>query len=228
MRAQIHAFLTKPISIILVILISATLTYFTGGLGYFFGMIVALVILWAGRFIWLDFGIGKPQWVKSIFSAIALAISIFILIDIFVQPFIEIYYGSIDLSSFDGLRGNFVNYVVFILFMWVVAGFGEEFLYRGFFMKHFAIVLGNTNKAWFISALVISTLFGIAHLYQGISGVIAAGLVGFCLSLIFYNNRENLILAMLVHGFYDMIGITLIFLNRETLFLDWIQEYIIK
>lgn len=226
MRDQIHAFLTKPITIILVILISAALTYFTGGLGYFFGMIVALIILWAGRFKWMDFGIGKPKWIKSIVRALVLAISIFILIDIFVQPFIEIYYGSIDLSSFDGLRGNFVNYVVFILFMWIVAGFGEEFLYRGFFMKHFAIVLGNTNKAWFISALVISTLFGIAHLYQGMSGVIAAGLVGFCLSLIFYNNRDNLILAMLVHGFYDMIGITLIFLNRETLFVDWIQEYI--
>lgn len=227
MRNKIHAFLTKPISIILVILISATLTYFTGGLGYFFGLFIALIILWAGRFKWLYFGIGKPNWSKSIVRALILAISIFILIDIFVQPFIEIYYGSIDLSSFDGLRGNFVNYVVFILFMWVVAGFGEEFLYRGFFMKQFAIILGNTNRTWFISALVISTLFGIAHLYQGISGVIAAGLAGFCLSLIFYKNRENLILAMLVHGFYDMIGITLIFLSKERIIVDLVQKYVI-
>ena len=94
-------------------------------------------------------------------------------------------------------------------------------------MKQLAKVLGNTNRAWMISAIIISILFGLAHLYQGLSGVITTGLIGFLMSLVFYKNRKNLILAMLVHGFYDMIGITLIFFSKERIIVDWIQANII-
>ncbi|HNX43307.1 MAG TPA: type II CAAX endopeptidase family protein [Bacteroidales bacterium] len=228
MRERIHDFLTKPIVIALVILISAVLTHFTGGLGYFFGMIAALMVLWSGRFKWIEFGISRPRWIKSILVAIALAISIFIIVDILIQPLIELKFGAIDLSSFDGIRGNYINFLVFILFMWVVAGIGEEFLYRGFFMKQFARILGDTNKGWLFSAIAMSILFGMAHLYQGMSGMISTGLVSLCLSLIFYKNRNNLILNMFVHGFYDMIGISLIFINKERIFTDWIQAFLIQ
>jgi len=223
MRDLTYKFLSKTIVVILTILTSAVLTYFTGGLGYFFGIIVALLFLWAGRFKWLDFGIGKPRWMKSILIASGLAITIFIIIDILIQPIIEKNFGIIDLSALDGIRGNVISYIVFLLFMWVVAAFGEEFLYRGFFMKQLARILGDTNIAWFTSAITISILFGMAHLYQGLSGMITTGMIGLCLSLVFYNNRRNLILSMLVHGFYDMIGITLIFLNQERIIVDWIQ-----
>ena len=223
MRAKIYTFLTNRIVIVLIILSSTLLTYFTGGLGYFFGLIMALLVLWGSKFNWLTFGIGKIDLMKTILTAILLAVSIFLVVDLFVQPFIELYLGPIDLSNFDGIRGNVASYLIFILFMWVVAGFGEEFLYRGFFMKQLAKVLGNTDKSWFISAIIISILFGLAHLYQGISGVITTGLIGFLMSLVFYKNRQNLILAMLVHGFYDMIGITLIFLSKERVIIDWIQ-----
>jgi len=219
MRDKIYTFFTNRFVIILTILISSV----PGGPGYFFGLTIAFLVLWGSKFNWLTFGIGKIDWIKTILKAILIAISIFVLVDVFIQPFIEIYLGAIDLSSFDGIRGNVANYLIFVIFMWIVAGFGEEFLYRGFFMKQLAKVLGNTNKAWLISAIIISILFGLAHLYQGLSGVITTGLIGFLMSLVFYNNRKNLILAMLVHGFYDMIGITLIFLNKERTIVDWIQ-----
>jgi len=228
MRERIHNFLTKPVAIALIITISAVLTYFTGGSGYIFGIIAALIVFWSGRFTWIEFGISKPKWRKSILLAIALAISIFVLVDMLIQPLIEFNLGAIDLSSFDGIRGNYINYLVFILFMWVVAAIGEEFLYRGFFMKQFARILGDTDKAWFFSAIAMSVLFGMAHLYQGISGMISTGLVGLCLSLIFWKNRNNLILNMLVHGFYDMIGISLIFINKERIFTDWVQAFLIQ
>jgi len=223
MRSKIHAFFLNPIVIVLIILISTLLTYFTGGIGYIFGILIALIAFWAGQFKWLEFGIGKPKLGVTILRAVSLAIGIFLLVDLVLQPFIEQQFGTIDLSALDGIRGNLVSYIIFILFMWVVAAFGEEFLYRGFFMKRLAGVMGDTDRAWLVSAVVISALFGLAHLYQGLSGVIATGLIGLIFSLIFYRNRKNLVLAMLVHGFYDMIGITLIYLDKDRYFVDMIR-----
>jgi len=54
------------------------------------------------------------------------------------------------------------------------AGLGEEFLYRGFLLAEVA--------AWFHSAVwgvVISSIaFGCAHFYQGLNGMVRAGLLG--------------------------------------------------
>lgn len=222
MKNKIYAFLTRPIIIVFTILISSILSYLTGGPGYIFGIIVALTVFWASKFNWNEFGIGKLNWVKTFIQAVLFAILIFIIMNIIMQPFVEHYWGETNLSQLDGIRGNFVNYLMFIAFMWIIAAFGEEFLYRGFFMKRFAEILGGKDKDWLISAVAISALFGMAHLYQGISGMITTGLIGFFLSIIFYKNRENLTLNILTHGIYDMIGITLIYLDREKIFIDWI------
>jgi CAAX protease family protein len=223
MRTKLHNFIVSPIVVLTAISISAILSYLTGGLGYVFGIVIALIALWASRFAWLEFGISRPEWSNTIFIAILYSLGIYFVMDILIQPFLELIFGPIDLGDLDGIRGNFLNYVIFIVFMWIVAGFGEELLYRGFFMKQLAHILGDSNKAWITAALIISSLFGLVHLYQGISGVITTGVIGFILSLIFYKNRTNLVLVMLTHGFYDVIGITLIHLNKERIIADWIQ-----
>ena len=38
----------------------------------------------------------------------------------------------------------------------------------------------------------------------------------FILSLIFNKNRNNLLLLVLIHGIYDTVGVTLIYLNMDT------------
>ncbi len=226
MRTKIHGFFFNPLVVVLIILISSVLTYFTGGLGYIFGMLMALIAFWAGRFKWSEFGIGRFKVSSTIVRAVLFAIAIFLGIDLVIQPAVEEFFGPIDLSALDGIRGNLVNYIIFIIFMWVVAAFGEEFLYRGFFMKRLAEVMGDTDRAWLLSAILISALFGLAHLYQGLSGIITTGLIGFIFSLIFYRNRRNLVLAMLTHGFYDVIGITLIYLDQDRYFVDLIRTAI--
>jgi membrane protease YdiL (CAAX protease family) len=224
MREKIYSYLTKPIAVVSAILFTATLILINGNIGYFFGLLVALLALWGSKFRWSEFGIDKPPFQKTIVYALLYAVLIFIVVDICIQPFIEFYLGAIDLSSLNVVRGSLINYLFFILIMWVFAAFGEEFIYRGFFMKRIAMMLGNTNKDWLISAFVISVLFGIAHHYQGISGMITTGLTGFCFSLVFYKNRNNLTIAIFTHGFYDMIGMTLIYLNQERVIIDWIQQ----
>ena len=54
----------------------------------------------------------------------------FILVDIILTPILEVTVGAQpDISALDGIRGNFLNYALFILFMWVIAAFGEKFIF---------------------------------------------------------------------------------------------------
>ncbi len=224
MRNKIYTILTKPLVVIITILVSTFLSYFDRNFGYFYGIFIVFLILWGGDFRWSKFGFDKRICKKTILKSIIIAILIFICVDIFIQPFLEIYLGAIDLSSVDDIRNDFINYFILIVVMWIFAAFGEELLFRGYYMKQFAELFGATDKAWFISAIIISIYFGGSHYYQGPAGMIAVGLVGFCFSMVFYKNRDNLILAVLVHGFYDMIGLTLIYLNKERIVVDWIEQ----
>lgn len=217
----------RPLFIILVITTVVILTIFTGGLGYIFGIIIALITFWAKKWDWNYFGLTKPNWINSIISGILYAIGIFVLVDIMIQPIFEHLFGEIDLQAFDEIKGNFISYVIFILFMWIVAGFGEEFLFRGYIVKRLAIIFGNTNKSWFIAVTITAVIFGLAHIYQGPSGVVTTGIIGFIMGMIFFRHRQNLSIAMFTHGFYDMIGITLLYFGEERTITEFIKGLIL-
>ena len=223
-RVKIFKFLTGRIVIISFIIAIALLSFLNGAIGYFTGLFLALITLWASHFKWTEFGISKPDWSKSIVRSIVLAIFLFIIVDILLQPFIELVFGQVNLDDFADLKGNIIHVLIFLLFMWIAGAIGEEFLYRGFLMRRLAIAFGDTNRGWLISAILISVMFGFAHLYQGISGVISTACTGFMFSMIFYKNRNILILSMLTHGFYDMIGLFLIYLGKERFFVEWIHR----
>ncbi len=61
-----------------------------------------------------------------------------------------------------------------VLVLAPTAGFCEEFLYRGFLLIQFTQWFHSVNWAWAASSLA----FGLAHTYQGASGVARAALLG--------------------------------------------------
>jgi len=61
----------------------------------------------------------------------------------------------------------------------VTAGVCEEFVYRGFVMA----ALARTGMAMWIALLLSSVLFGLAHAYQGRSGIIGTTLMGLVFGL---------------------------------------------
>ena len=224
MKNKLYKFLSKPYIVIVVMIIAPILSIADRNFGYFFGLFVALFLLWQSGWNWAKFGFGKKINLRTIFNGLLLAIAIFFVIDICIQPFLEIYFGEIDLSSIDEIRGDFASFFTLFLIMWVFAAFGEEFLFSGYYMKHLAELFGNTDKSWLISAIVLSIYFGISHNYQGTSGMIAVGLASTIFFLTFYKNRTNLTLLVFAHGFYDTIGLTLIYLNEDRIFFDLVSQ----
>lgn len=224
MKGKIFSQLTKPYVVVLVMALAPVFAQADRNFGYFFGLGVALLILWSSGFDWRRFGLGEKLNRRTVFKALLLAVLIFFTIDICIQPFLEIYFGQIDLSSIDEIRGDLASYIVLMIIMWVFAACGEEFLFSGYYMKHLAELFGNSDKAWLASAFVLSIYFGVSHNYQGTAGVIAVGLASTFYFFTFYKNRTNLVLLILMHGFYDSIGLTLIYLNQDKIFFNFVSK----
>ena len=224
MKMKIYNYLNKPWAVVLVMLIAPIFGFIDRNLVFFFGLGVAFLILRGSKFDWARFGIGRKINGKTVLKSLIITLVLFSVFSIVIDPLLQAWLGEFDLSSLEDVRGNLAGYIVLMVVMWVFAAFGEEFLFRGYFMKALAELLGNNNRAWLLSALMTSLYFGISHGYQGLVGGVSAFLWSFSMSLLFIRNRNNLLLLVLVHGLYDSIGITLLFLNKDNVIYEWVQQ----
>ncbi|MEO2064225.1 MAG: CPBP family intramembrane glutamic endopeptidase [Christiangramia sp.] len=224
MKTKLFHLLTKSYMAVLTMLIAPLFGFIDRNFVYFFGLGVAILLLWSSNFNWSKFGMGKKITRKTLIQSIFLTALIFIAFGIFIDPILQHYLGNFDLSSVEDIRGNLLGYSILMIVMWVFAAFGEEFLFRGFYMKSLAELFGNTHKSWLLAAFITSIYFGVSHAYQGLVGVISVFLWSFLISILFCKNRQNLLLLVLVHGFSDTIGLTLIYLNKDHLISEWVTK----
>ena len=224
MKTKLYNFLNKPYAVVLIMLIAPLFGFIDRNLSFFFGLGVAFLILWGSNFDWSRFGIGQKITRKTIIKSLIISIVLFIVFSFIIDPLLIKWFGDFDLSSINDIRGNFLGFIILMVIVWVFAAFGEEILFRGYYMKALAELFGNNNKAWVFSAFITSLYFGISHAYQGITGVVSVFLWSFVISLIFNKNRNNLLLLVLIHGIEDTIGITLIYLNKDHIITDWVHQ----
>ncbi len=92
----------------------------------------------------------------------------------------------------------------------ISAGICEEFIFRGYFQQQFARASG---RVW-VGVLVSALLFGAAHGYEGIAGMLMITVYGALFSLLALR-RKSLRAGMIAHSWHDSItGILLWLLNR--------------
>jgi uncharacterized protein len=119
-----------------------------------------------------------------------------------------------DLETFRALNGNLKWTLIAIVGAWTLAAFGEEMVYRGYLMNRVADLFNRTRSAWIISLIAVHVGFGLAHAYQGVTGVIDEGLMGLLLGLIYLRTGRNLSVPIIAHGLGDSIDLVLIFLGK--------------
>jgi len=118
---------------------------------------------------------------------------------------------SIDYSSFDELKGNLPACLIALLLVWATAGFGEEIIFRGYFMRQFVKFFGESKISIALNIVILACFFGFMHGYQGITGQLVAGFVGALLALIFYLRKYDLWFLIAVHGFFDTFALICIY-----------------
>jgi membrane protease YdiL (CAAX protease family) len=93
----------------------------------------------------------------------------------------------------------------------------EEVLFRGFLMSELTNVLGTSTLALTVNLLLSSALFGLAHLYQGNSGVISTAVVGMVIGLIFIGTGFYIWPAIITHATIDTVSLLILFANKDRL-----------
>lgn len=91
---------------------------------------------------------------------------------------------------------------------WLGAGLGEELLFRGFLFDRLLRLPGVAGTMP-VALIVQAALFGLAHFYQGIAGVLMTGAVGLLLGWIRLRAGGAIWPAVLAHAAVDTIMLSL-------------------
>ncbi len=118
-----------------------------------------------------------------------------------------------DLTDFNDLVGNATLLAIYLALNWVLAAFGEEMVWRGYALPRVAEFAGTGLRSWVVALVVVNVIFGLAHLYQGPSGVIQATVGGVFLGILYVATGRNLLAPILAHGIGNSIDFTVMYLG---------------
>ena len=162
---------------------------------------------------WRDVGLRRPaKWLPTIGLALLIGIGYQLMDTFLIAPLLQRLTGqAIDLSQFNFLQGSLPALFLFLILTWTEAAFIEEMFFRGYLFNRLTDLFGNKRVGIVISLVVSSLIFGAAHAYQGVTGVLDTFLAGLVLGLLYLSSRRNLWLPILTHGIIDTFGFLLIF-----------------
>lgn len=136
------------------------------------------------------------------------AFGLFVLYVFALVPLIETLSGvPIHYTNTAELKGNLPTTISWLFVIWVTAAFGEEIIFRGYFIRQFVKFFGESKISIAINILLFSSFFGYMHMQQGITGQLVATSVGILFSVIFYLRKYDLWFMVMIHGFFNTLGI---------------------
>jgi membrane protease YdiL (CAAX protease family) len=180
-------------------------------------LVTIVVILWLRSQGVEALGLRAPEsWRRIVLTALLVGIGAQVISVLLTNPIIEHFTGKpIDLSAFEALRGDVQALITLLALVWVMVVFVEEMVFRGFFMTEIYRLLGPGPGSRIACLVLPAILFGCAHWYQGISGMLSTGLMGLLLGYLFVWAGFNLWLPILTHGFLNSAGLLLVYIGAD-------------
>lgn len=178
-----------------------------------------LIVAWGSMRLrgitWRDAGLTLPPgWPRLAAFGVIAGIAMWLLEFFFTMPMLHRLLGYWpDLSTFDDLVGSIELLLIYLALNWVLAAFGEEMMWRGYALPRAAQFCGIGTRALIIALLVVNLGFGLAHLYQGPSGVVQATAAGVLLGALYIATGRNLVAPIVAHGVSNSIDFTVMYLG---------------
>ena len=89
---------------------------------------------------------------------------------------------------------------------WVLIGFGEEVLFRGFILHRLLALTGESRRGRIVACGLQAAFFGSLHASQGAAGVVMTGMIGFIFAWYYLGlPKRTLWPLILVHAATDTI-----------------------
>jgi membrane protease YdiL (CAAX protease family) len=157
---------------------------------------------------WRDLGLrrpARPWWLLAqvpavLFGAVAVSAGAAAIVGQFLP--------SPDTSArFGDLAGNLPRTLWWIGLGWLVGGFAEEMIFRGFLLNRFEAFLARGAWGTATAVLLQASLFGAVHVYyRGLYGLLVLGSFGAVMGVFYLVFRRNLWPLVLAHGLRNMVG----------------------
>lgn len=178
-----------------------------------------LLIAWTSLIIrrrtWKAAGLSfDARWLRLAGIGVGAGL-VFWAFEYFVEtPLFRVWFGvHPDLSDFSGIVGNLPALLFILLLNLILAGFGEEMVWRGYAVSRAAEVFGDGRLAWVAAIVSVNVAFGLAHAYQGEAGVTQAAVSGALLAVLYLATGRNLVAPIVAHVTANTCDFVLIYLG---------------
>jgi len=179
-------------------------------------MSALLALLWVkhSHTPWREIGYVRPvSWLKDAAIGIGFGAAFKLLMKAIVMPLL----GAPPINAaYQHLAGNTGALPGMLFVVVIVAGFGEETLFRGYLFERLGKLFGTGPgaKAWIV--LLTSALFAAAHYPdQGLPGVLQAAVVGLVFGATFAVTGR-IFMLMVAHAAFDVVAVAIIYLGLES------------
>ena len=176
--------------------------------------ILVLLWVWRSHTPWREIGYVRPKnWIATVVGGIAFGIAFKFLMKSIVMPLL----GADPINqAYHYLAGNRAALPGAIFLMIVVAGFGEETVFRGYLFERFGKLFGSSLWARTVTVLLTSAWFGLLHYsVQGLAGAEQAFITGLVFGTIFAVTGRIWML-MVAHAAFDLTALAIIYWDVES------------
>ncbi len=152
---------------------------------------------------------------KAVLYGTLTAIAVVAITQFVTFPLIDLVFDFPDteVDLYNELEGNTGFYLMMLVFAWLIGGFYEEIVFRGFIFTQFKHMFGEKYRIA-LSFMLTSILFGLYHLQLGPADTINALLVGMGYHFLVLKFKGNLWYSIICHGTYNTIVMTLLYLGK--------------
>ncbi|WP_394675961.1 CPBP family intramembrane glutamic endopeptidase [uncultured Sphingobacterium sp.] len=174
---------------------------------------IFLVLRREGRSL-KDLGLDKKNLSsRAILLGILSALAWVIFMQIIYIPVIKHLFNVPDYTEYNFIRSSMARLIMTIVAAWVIGGFYEEVVFRGYIQNLLEKRLFK-GMGGLLPIVITSILFGLYHLQQDIFAVIAACFGGLYWSILYKKWNNNLWVSIISHALFDMITLILIYTGK--------------
>ena len=176
--------------------------------------VISIFILFRWKKIPIRYlGLFKPKsWLKTILIGLVMGVFIHVF-GIFVLSPIKEWLGIVQEipAAYADIEGNNSKLIIYLVVTWTTAGFGEELIYRSFFLGQFVSVFDTIKSKWILSLTISSIIFGFLHFNNGIDAIIGTTINGFIIGLVYLKTGRNIWAAYVTHAVANTVGFLIIY-----------------
>jgi membrane protease YdiL (CAAX protease family) len=206
LAAQLRGF--GPLGILSILIILA-------GNFLFVPLSAILVLAWVSlsHTPWREIGYVRPRsWTRTLVIGIVFGVALKFLMKAIVMPLLG---GPPINQAYHWVAGNTAALPAMLFLLIIVAGWGEETLYRGWMFERLGKLLGTSVWARTSIVVLTSVVFALPHsVDQGIPGAEQALVTGLVFGTIFALTGR-IFLLMVAHAAFDLTALAMIYWDFE-------------